>query len=86
MEAECGLAHFPIGAEIIYREGLPAPENGKARKPPVDHRATVARLYQLGVMDSEGRESLLTFRRSSINVSKRPQKSKQEFHSLFHKG
>ncbi len=62
MDAECGLAHFPIGAEIIYRESLPAPENGKARKPLVDHRATVARLYQLGVMDSEGRESLLNLK------------------------
>ncbi len=45
MDAECGLAYFPIGAEIIYKEGFPAPENGKARKPPVDHRATVAKLY-----------------------------------------
>jgi hypothetical protein len=59
MDAECGLAHFPIGAEIIYREGLPAPENGKARKLPVYHRATVERLYQLEVTDSEGRESIL---------------------------
>jgi hypothetical protein len=60
MDAECGLAHFPIGAEIIYKEILPAPENGKARKPPVNYLATVSRLYQLGVMDSEGRESLLS--------------------------
>jgi hypothetical protein len=59
MDADCGLAHFPIGAENIYKESLPAPENGKARKPLVDHRATVARLYQLGVMDSESRESIL---------------------------
>ncbi len=62
MDAECGLAHFPIGAEIVYRESLPAPENGKARKRRIDHRATVARLYQLGVMDSEGRESLLNLK------------------------
>jgi hypothetical protein len=62
MDAECGLAHFPIGAEIIYRESLPAPENGKARKPRIDQRATVARLYQLEVMNSEGRESLLNLK------------------------
>ncbi len=62
MDAECGLAHFPIGAEIVYRENLPAPENGKPRKSLADHRATVARLYHLGVMDSEGRESLLNLK------------------------
>ena len=62
MDAECGLAHNPIGTEIIYRNDLPVPENGKARKPRVDHRATVARLYHLGVMDSEGRESLLNLK------------------------
>jgi hypothetical protein len=59
MDAECGLAHNPIGAEIIYRNDLPVPENGKGRKPLVDHRATVARLFHLAVMDSEERESLL---------------------------
>jgi hypothetical protein len=61
MDAECGVAHFPIGAEIIYRNS-PAPENGKTRKLRVDERATVARLYHLGVMDSEGRESLLNLK------------------------
>ncbi len=61
MDAECGLAHFPIGAEIINRNDLPVPVNGK-RKPYVDHRATVARLYHLGVMDAEGRESLLSLK------------------------
>ncbi len=61
MDAKCGLAHFPIGAEIIY-SNLRAPENGKTRKPRVDERATVARLYHLGVMDSEGRESLLNLK------------------------
>ncbi len=60
MDAEYGLAHFPIGAEIVYK--LPAPENGKERKPRIDHRATVARLFHLGVMDSEGRESLLNLK------------------------
>jgi hypothetical protein len=59
MDAECGLAHNPIGVEIIYREVLPVPENSKGRKPLVNHQATVARLFQLGVMDSEGHESLL---------------------------
>ncbi len=62
MNAECCLAHFPIGAEIVYRDSLPAPENGKTRRPQIDHRATVARLYQLGVKDSEGRESLLNLK------------------------
>jgi hypothetical protein len=62
MDAECGLAHFPIGAEIAYRDGLPVPENGKMHKPRVDQRATVARLYQLEVMDSEGCESLLNLK------------------------
>ncbi len=57
MEAECGLAHFPIGAEVIYKQALPATDNGKARKLPIDHRATVEKLYELGVMDSAGRES-----------------------------
>ena len=57
MDAECGLAHFPIGAEIVHRADLPVLVNGK-RKQYVDHRATVARLFQLGVMDSESRESL----------------------------
>ncbi len=57
MDAECGLAHIPIGSEIVYRTDLPVPVNGK-RKPYLNHLATVARLYQLGVMDSESRESL----------------------------
>ncbi len=61
MDAECGLAHFPIGAEIINRNDLPVPVNGK-RKPYVDHRATVARLYHLGVMDAQGRDSLLSLK------------------------
>jgi hypothetical protein len=52
MNAECGLAHFPIAAEIVYRDGLPVPGNGKACKPRIDHRATAARLFHLGVMDS----------------------------------
>ncbi len=62
MDAECGLAHNPIGAEIVNRADLPAPANGKPQKPRVDHRATVARLYQLGVMDGEGRETLLNLK------------------------
>jgi hypothetical protein len=62
MDAECGLAHFPIGAKIVYKDSLPAPENGKARKPRIDHRETVARLFHLGVMDNEGRESLLNLK------------------------
>jgi hypothetical protein len=62
MEAECGLAHFPIGTEIVYKQALPATENGKARKPPIDHRATVEKLYELGVMDSAGRESVLNLK------------------------
>jgi hypothetical protein len=62
MDAECGLAHNPIGTEIIYRNDLPVPANAKVRKPRVDHRATVARLFHLGVMDSEGRESLLNLK------------------------
>ncbi len=62
MDAECGLAHFPIGTEIVYKEAVPAPENGKARKPPVDYQATVSRLYTLGVMDSEGRESIMNLK------------------------
>ena len=51
MDAQCGLGHIPIGSEIIHRTDLPVLVNGK-RKAYVDHRATVARLYQLGVMDS----------------------------------
>jgi hypothetical protein len=62
MDAECGLAHNPIGAEIIYRDDPPVPENGRGHKPRVDYRATVARLFHLGVMDSEGRESLLSLK------------------------
>jgi hypothetical protein len=62
MDAECGLGHCPIGTEIVYRNDLPVPENGKVRKPRIDHRAAVARLYQLGVIDSEGRESLLNLK------------------------
>ncbi len=62
MDAECGLAYYPIGAEIIYRDDLPVLVNGKGRKPYVDHRATVARLFHLGVMDSQGRESLLSLK------------------------
>ncbi len=41
---------------------MPAPENGKARKPRIDQRATVARLFHLGVMDSEERKSLLNLK------------------------
>ena len=54
MDAQCGLAHNPIGAEIVYRTDLPVPTNGKPQKPRVDHRATVARLYQLGVIICKG--------------------------------
>ena len=52
---------FPIGAEIINRNDLPVPVNGK-RKPHVDHHATVARLYKLGVMDTQSRESLFSLK------------------------
>ncbi len=51
-----------IGTEIVYKQALPATENGKARKPPIDHRATVEKLYELGVMDSAGRESVLNLK------------------------
>ena len=61
MDAECGLGHLPIGSEIVYTEP-PVPANGRGRKPRVDHRSTVARLYHLGVMDNEGRESLLNLK------------------------
>ena len=61
LDAECGLAHLPIGAEIINRTDLPVPVN-KQRKPYVDHHATVARLYHLGVMDAQGRDSLLSLK------------------------
>ncbi len=76
MDAECGLAHNPIGAEIVYRNGLPVPENGKGRKPLVDHPATVARLFNLGVMDSEGRESLISLKAildERIEIAKKEQ-------------
>jgi hypothetical protein len=62
MDALCGLAHFPIGAEIVYRTDIPAPANGKPQKPRVDNRATIARLYQLGAMDGEGRDTLLALK------------------------
>ena len=62
MDALCGLAHFPIGAEIVYRTDIPAPVNGKPQKPRVDNRATIARLYQLGAMDGEGRDTLLALK------------------------
>jgi hypothetical protein len=61
MDAECGLGHFPIGSEIVYTEP-PVPVNSRGRKPRVDHRSTVARLYHLGVMDSEGRDVLLSLK------------------------
>ena len=61
MDAECGLGHLPIGSEIVYTEP-PVPANGRGRKPRVDHRSTVARLYQFGAMNSEGRESLLSLK------------------------
>ena len=61
MDVECGLAHFPIGAEIIDRTDIPAFVNGK-RKQHVDNHATVARLYKLGVMDTQSRESLLSLK------------------------
>jgi hypothetical protein len=59
LDTECALGHVPIGTEIIYRNDLPVPENGKGRKPRVDHRATVARLFHLGAMGDEGRKTLL---------------------------
>ncbi len=62
MDIECGLAHFPIGTEIVYKQALPATDNGKVRKSPIDHRATVEKLYELGVMDSAGRESLINLK------------------------
>jgi hypothetical protein len=62
MEVECGLSHFPIGTEIIHKQALPANDNGKVRKPLVDHPATVEKLYELGVIDSTGRESLINLK------------------------
>ncbi len=85
MDADCGLAHIPIGTEIVSREGFLAPENGKACKPPVDHRATVERLYQLGVMDSEGRESILNLQAAIDKISRSPQRSTRESRSRSHK-
>ena len=85
MEADCGLAHFPIGTEIIYKQALPAPENGKARKPPVDHPATVEKPYELGVMDSAGRESIMNLKALVDKISKSPKRSKRESHSRSHR-
>jgi hypothetical protein len=62
MDNECGLARVPIGTEIVYRDDLPVPENGKVRRPRVDHRATVSMLYEVGAIDNEGREYLLTLK------------------------
>ena len=76
LDAECGLAHFPNGVEIINRGDLPVLVNGKGRKPYVDHRATVARLFHLGVMDSQGRESLLSLKAildEHIEIAKKAQ-------------
>ncbi len=76
MDAECGLAHNPIGAEIVYRNGQSAPENSKGRKPLVNHAATVARLFHLGVMDSEGCESLISLKAildERIEIAKKEQ-------------
>ncbi len=85
MEAECGLAHFPIGTEIIYKQTLPAPENGKARKPPVDYPATVEKLYELGIMESEGRETLMNLKALIDKISKSPKRSKRESHLRSHR-
>jgi hypothetical protein len=60
MEFKLGLAHIPYGSETVYQplKAAPAPST-KAPRRLQDHRATVERLYDLGVISTQALPELM---------------------------
>jgi hypothetical protein len=60
MEFKLGLAHIPYGSETVYQPLKAAPASStKAPRRLQDHRATVERLFHLGVIRSQALPELL---------------------------
>ncbi len=62
METLCGISHVLFGSETLYRESKSdkAPTTATSRSPRKyqDHRVTVQKLHNLGVLDSQDKEYL----------------------------
>ncbi len=61
METILGLANIPYGSEVMYRENPAEPTGSsrkKTRKPMVDNIATVAKLHELGVLTTQGKQDI----------------------------
>ncbi len=60
MESKLGLAHIPYGSEIVYQPLKVVPATStKVPRRLQDHRATVERLYDLGVINTQALPELL---------------------------
>jgi hypothetical protein len=60
MESTLGIDHIPYGSETVYQapKAAPAP-SAKAPRKFQDHRLTVERLYELGVINTQAQPELL---------------------------
>jgi len=60
MESTLGIDHIPYGSETVYQapKAAPAP-SAKAPRKLQDHRLTVERLYELGVINTQAQPELL---------------------------
>jgi hypothetical protein len=60
MEFKLGLAHIPYGSENVYQAPKAAPASStKVPSKLQDHRATIERLFDLGVIRSQTQPELL---------------------------
>jgi hypothetical protein len=61
MESKLGISHIPYGSEIVYKEHNTAASacSTKAPRKQQDHRATIERLYDLGVFRTQAQPELL---------------------------
>jgi hypothetical protein len=66
IETACGIAHIPYGAEIVYREprnNAAVGANAKAPRPLVDkNMKTVQRLQDLGALNNQDKQSILSLK------------------------
>jgi hypothetical protein len=60
MESTLGIDHIPYGSETVHQapKAAPAP-SAKAPRKLQDHRLTVERLYELGVINTQAQPELL---------------------------
>jgi hypothetical protein len=67
MELKLGLAHIPYGSETVYQPLRVVPETStKVPRRIQDHRATVERLYDLGVINTQALPELLVLELKAI--------------------